>query len=141
MKTVKSKRNSASVTGPQGGFTLIEILVSITLIAIAILGFTLNTVGVIKGNHSSSNFTAATNLAQDKLEQIKAQTAWVNVNYCPESGEQSLTATGVAGGSYKRCWMVRDSPLGNALKQIDVTVSWHDYSTHAVNVSTLIFTQ
>lgn len=139
MKTVKLTMAPISSKDSQEGFTLIEILFSMALIGIAVLGFTMQMAGIIKGNYKSSNFTAATNLAQDKMEQIRAQRAWDNANYCPDSGEQNLSATGVPGGYYRRCWVVRDSPLGNALKQVDVTVSWRDSAVHAVTLSTLVF--
>ncbi len=141
MKTVKVKENPAAFPGGQGGFTLIEILVALTVIIIAVLGFTLNTIGIIKGNHTSSNFTAATNLAQDKMEQLKERAIWANVNTCPDSGEQGLTATGTPGGHYRRCWVVRDSSFGGALKQVDVTVSWRDSASRSVTLTTLVFTQ
>ncbi len=141
MMTVKLTKAPISSKDSQEGFTLIEILFSMALIGIAVLGFTMHMVGIIKGNYTSNNFTAATNLAQDKMEQIRAQTAWDNANYCPDSGEQNLSATGALGGRYRRCWVVRDSPLGNALRQVDVTVSWHDSASHAVTLSTLVFVQ
>ncbi len=123
------------------GFTLIEILVSMALTGFVVLAFTIHIIGVIKGNYTSSNFTAATNLAQDKMEQIKLKTAWENVNYCPDSGDRNLTATGSRGGLYSRCWIVSDSPLGAALKQLEVKVSWHDSAAHTVTLSTLVFLQ
>ncbi len=141
MKTVKVKKNPAAFSGRHGGFTLIEILVALTVIVIAILGFTLNTVGIIKGNHTSNNFTVATNLAQDKMEQLKERAVWANVNTCPDSGEQTPTATGASSGHYRRCWVIRDSSFGGALKQVDVTVSWRDSAIGSVTLSTLVFTQ
>ncbi len=141
MRTVKALGKTLRVAGGRRAFTFIEILFSMTLSAIVILSFTVHTVGVMKGNHSSSNFTAATNLAQDKIEQIKAQTTWDNVNYCPDSGGPALTATGMPGGNYRRCWVVKDSPFGDGLKQVDVTVSWRDSSSHAVTLSTLVFSR
>jgi prepilin-type N-terminal cleavage/methylation domain-containing protein len=140
MRTVRLSRKGVAVPRQQRGFTFIEILISIGLIAVGILGFSLNTMGVIRGNHISGNYTVAANLAQDKLEQLKAEATFANADLCPDSGEQGLAATGVAGGIYNRCWIIKDSPLGDELKQIDVTVSWRDYIPRAVTVSTLVFT-
>jgi hypothetical protein len=139
MKIAKAVR-SLSASGWSEGYTFNEVLVSIALIGIGILGFSVNTVGVIRGNYTSSNFTIATNLAQDKMEQLKAQAALANVSYCPDSGEKGLTSTGGAGGIYDRCWAIVDSPLGDGLKRIDVSVSWRDSVSRAVTVSTLVFT-
>lgn len=123
----------------QDGFTLNEVLVSIALIAIGVLGLSFNTIGVIQGNQISGNITTATNLAQDKLEELRAQTSFTNGDNCPSPADP-ITGTGAAGGIYNRCWRIADSPLGSGLKQIDVTVSWRDYRTRSVTLSTLVFT-
>lgn len=140
MRSVRVCRTGVAVPRQEWGFTFIEILISIGLIAAGILGFSLNTMGVIRGNHISGNYTVAANLAQDKLEQLKAEAAFTNVDHCPDSGERGLTASGSAGGIYNRCWIIKDSPFGEGLKQIDVTVSWRDYLPREVTVSTLAFT-
>lgn len=124
------------------GYTLNEVLVSIALIAIGVLGFSLNTVSVIQGNQISANLTIATNLAQDKLEELNARTGFANVDNCSTTaGDQKITATGAAGGIFDRCWRIDDSPLGPGLKQIDVIVSWRDYLPRSVTLSTLVFTE
>lgn len=135
----------------QEGFTLNEILISIALIAIGILGFSLNTIGVIQGNFISGNYTVATNLAQDKLEKLKGRTSFGDEDTYDSAGsftctasnasaDRDLAATGAAGGIYDRCWRITDSALGSDLKQIDVTVSWYDYLDRSVTLSTLVFT-
>lgn len=124
----------------RAGYTFNEVLVAIALIGIGILGFSVNTVGVIQGNYTSSNFTIAVNLAQAKMEQLKAQATLATMSSCPGSGDKGLTAAGAPGGIYDRCWTIDDSPLGAALKRVDVTVSWRDYANRAVTVSTLVFT-
>ncbi len=123
----------------EDGFTLNEVLVSIALIAIGVLGLSFNTIGVIQGNQISGNITTATNLAQDKLEELRAQTSFTNGDNCPSPADP-ITGTGAAGGIYNRCWRITDSSLGPGLKQIDVTVSWRDYVNRSVTLSTLVFT-
>ena len=141
----------------QEGFTLNEVLIAIVLIAIGVLGFSLNTIGVIQGNYISANYTTATNLAQDKMEELKAQTSFSDGvdNYDSEGSSNctglytgadpqpdlNITTTGTAGGIYDRCWRITDSALGSGLKQIDVTVSWRDYIDRTVILSTLVFTE
>lgn len=123
------------------GFTLNEILISIALIAIGVLGFSLNTMGVIQGNFISGNVTAATSLAQDKMEELKAQTSFADVpNNCSTPPEQNITVTGASGGIYSRCWEIKNSGLGSGLKEINVTVSWRDYANRSVTLSTLVYT-
>ncbi len=125
------------------GFTLIEILVAIGLIAVGILSFSLNTIGVMQGNYISGNYTIATSLAQDKMEELLAQTSFTDVDNCTNPPDQDITATGGTGGINDRCWKIADPnpSLGANLKQIDVTVSWRDYLSRTVTLSTLVFTE
>jgi len=121
------------------GFTFNEVLVAINIIVIAVLGYSLSTVGVIRGNLTNDNTTAAINLAQDKMEQLKAQKNLVNDDRCPSSGDHAITATGTLNGIFDRCWRIVDSPLGPHLKQIDVTVSWRDRENREIIVTTLVY--
>jgi Tfp pilus assembly protein PilV len=125
----------------QKGFTFNEVLVAINVIVIAILGYSLSTVGVIRGNLTNDNTTAAINLAQDKMEQLKAQKNLVNDDRCPGSGDHAITATGTLNGIFDRCWRIVDSPLGPHLKQIDVTVSWRDRENREIIVTTLVYSE
>jgi len=58
---------------PQGGFTLIEILIAMTIFSTSFLALAAGATTVMKSNHSSYNNTIATNLAQDKLEELMAE--------------------------------------------------------------------
>jgi Tfp pilus assembly protein PilV len=122
----------------QAGFTLNEVLVAVNVIVIAVLGYSLTTVGVIRGNLANDNTTVAINLAQDKLEQLKAQKKIINDDRCPHSGDHSMTAAGTAGGVFDRCWRIVDSALGPYLKQIDVKVSWRDQENREIILTTLV---
>jgi hypothetical protein len=121
------------------GFTFNEVLVAINVIVIAVLGYSLSTIGVIRGNLTNDNTTIAINLAQDKMEQLKAQAKLVNENRCPDMGDRAITATGTPNGIFDRCWRIVDSPLGPKLKQIDVTVSWRDHENREITVTTLVY--
>ena len=142
MSTIKlESRSRQSWIKGKLGFTLIEIIVAIALIAIGILGLSLNTIGIIKGNYISGNYSIATSLAQDKMEELLGQSGFTDVDNCTNPPDQDITATGGTGGIYDRCWIIADpSPsLGANLKQIDVTISWRDYLTRSVTLSTLVF--
>ena len=123
----------------QEGFTFNEILVAMSVSAIAILGYSLSTVGIIQGNASNDNTTVAINLAQDKMEQLKAQRNVINDDRCPNSGDRSITAVGAPNGIFDRCWRIVDSPLGTHLKQIDVTVSWQERGKREITITTLVY--
>ena len=124
----------------QDGFSYTEVLVSMAVITVAVLGFSLNTISVMRGNINSTRYTVAANLAQDKLEQLSAQRVFHNADRCPNAGDRGISASGAPGGIYDRCWTIQDSGLGSGLKEISVIVRWQDSETRSVTLSTLVFT-
>lgn len=52
------------------GFTLLEVMISLVILSIGLLGLAALTATVIKTNSFSDDFTTATTLAQDKLEEL-----------------------------------------------------------------------
>lgn len=121
------------------GFTFNEVLLAITIAVVAVLGYSLSSLEVIRGQKASDNLTVAIQLAHDKMEQLKSRMAIANEDLCPAAGDRGLSAAGAAGGIFDRCWRVSDSALGAQLKQIDVIVSWRDYENREVAISTLVY--
>jgi type IV pilus assembly protein PilV len=114
----------------QDGFTLIEVFVAISLLAIALLGLCGASVMAMKGNSLSQMSTKATVMAKDKIEGLK------NVNYT-----QVTSGSDTPEANYTRQWTVtNDSPVTDT-KTIAVTVSWIWQGLgHNVTLST-IFTK
>ena len=123
----------------QEGFTFNEVLVAMNVIMVAVLGYSLSSVSLIRDQAANNNLAVAIHLAQDKIEQLKTQANPTNENRCPESGERGISAVGASGGIFDRCWRTSDSSLGSSLKQIDVRVSWRDYQPREVALSTVVF--
>jgi Tfp pilus assembly protein PilV len=123
----------------QTGFTFNEVLVALSIVVAAVLGYSLNTVSVIRGNAANDHTTIAINLAQDKMEQLKAQKTLINEDRCPDSGDQAIAATGAPNGIFGRCWAIVDSSLGTRLKQITVKVSWLEREKHEITITTLVY--
>ena len=84
--------------GDERAFTLNEILISIAFTAIGILGFSAITLTIMRANFISSNYSAATNLAQDKMEELKARGAFADAANCSDPPDRNVTALGFAGG-------------------------------------------
>lgn len=89
------KRRPVSLRAAQGGFTLLEVLIAIVILAFGLLGFALLQTANIRFVQSANYRTQATNLAYDLTEQMRSnrfQSAWyANASFA--SG--SKTAAGV----------------------------------------------
>ena len=133
-----SRRFDFSLAVGERGMTYTEVLVALGLISVGVLGFSLNTVSVIQGNQRSAEYTVAANLAQDKMEQLKAQPEPADIDNCPAAGERGVTATAAPGGVYDRCWTVKNSLVGSGLKEVVVVVSWKEPEIRSIKLSTLV---
>lgn len=125
--------------GAQAGFTFNELLVSMGLIAFAILAHSVGSIGVFRQQSASGNATIAMHLAQDKIEELQARRVLFDINVCPSGGDLGIGASGAAPGLFDRCWKIGPSALGSRLKEIEVTVSWRDHDVRRVTLSTLAF--
>jgi hypothetical protein len=121
------------------GSTFNELLVSMNIIAVAVLGYSLSSISVFRQQTISDNSTIAIHLAQDKMEALQALNLFPDIDLCPSGGDRSISAKSGVAGIFDRCWKIAQSPLGDRLKQIDVTVSWRDHQDHRVALSTLVF--
>ena len=124
----RGKRNQAK------GFTLIEVLVAMSIFSIAVLGLAIGATTVMQANQTGLYTTVATNLAQDKLEELKAKTAALIDN---TGSPENKTVSGVPV-VFNRSWAVTaDSPVVG-VKRIDVTVTWTDHTSHTMTVSSAV---
>lgn len=125
--------------GNRGGFTLIEVRMTIFLLVITLVGLASVTVSVIKSNDLSKMVTTATTLAKDKMEEFK------------NAGATQAGYNGLVNGSdtvetiYARLWTVGavgatapDNDM-TKMKKITVTVTWTWKETpHTVTLDTII---
>ena len=118
-----------------GGFTLIEVLVAMSIFAIAVLGLAVGATSVMRANQTSYFSTIATNLAQDKLEELKGKTS-ANITACSSSCDSpAKTFNNV---TFTRTWTVTPDNPALGVIRIDVTVTWTDYSSHTMTVSSAV---
>ena len=103
----------------QAGFTMVEVMVSVLLTAIAVVGI----VGLYRVQARSSGYsrrsTEASVLAADKMEQLRTVLT-------PATGSESgIDSRGVVGaGPFDRAWTVTQ-PVATQWK-LQVDVSWDD---------------
>ena len=115
------------------GFSLIEIMISIAIIAIGLFAVMSVLIIVIKGNAHSSKSTAAMTLAQDKLEDFS------NMDYDEITGTYTIYNN---PEYYLEATVDNDTPIENT-KTVAVSVYWNpgtSTSAHKVQLNT-IFTQ
>ncbi len=113
------------------GFTLIEVLMSITILAIGLLGMAALQATATKGNALAKKNTLAISLAEDKIEEYK-NTLYDNIIPTDGITEENLHA----GAIYKRISKVEDNTPITGVKTITVTVTWQNGKS--VSFTTLI---
>jgi len=109
------------------GFTIIEVLIAVALMAIALSGIAMTGIVSIQADTRGHLASAATSLAQAKLEELRNtkrdQPAWVEgshqENHLDEYGQS------VTGGEFTRHWSV-DLDYNNKpdLARVIVDVTW-----------------
>jgi type II secretion system protein I len=112
------------------GFTLIETLIALVILAFALLALAGLMVTTTKNNSSGGHITEAATFAQDKLEEFRA-TSWDSLL----SGSDQKK--GAAGMNYHRTWSVVTSADGN-LKTVTLTINWMDRSSHSIRLLSAI---
>jgi len=120
------------------GFSLVEVLVALAILAVGLLALAVLQVTAIKGNAVANKWTIATEQAQDRLERFR-HVAWDNIASSSSSGFNTGTMTpqyvnlpGAAGDNttvrgtlYYRVWYV-SSNVTNTLKTVTVWCCWQD---------------
>jgi len=111
--------------GDATGFTLLEVILAMSLLTVGLLAVASLQVSAIKGNAHANHITEATTLAQEKVEDLMA-TVYSSVT----SGSDQVDR-------YTRTWTVDpNGPTGVAnTKVIQVTVSGGDLRKNVVLTS------
>ena len=107
------------------GFTLIEIIIAIAIIAIGIFGVMSLVITVMKGNTLSKRVTTATTIAQEKLEDFKRMD-YDDVNVGVDAYATETTTT-YDVPYYRKVIVTSDPDID--IKTITVDVYWSSGGT------------
>lgn len=106
------------------GFTIIEVMIAMVVLAIGLLGAGAMQLAAVKGNANSSNLTEATSLASDQVENILSWSAAdarlannENVNF------QRIGILGLVGPGNNSMGVVNDV-ADNSTTFEDYTIYW-----------------
>jgi type II secretory pathway pseudopilin PulG len=119
------------------GFALLDTLVAVALSALYMLALHSALVGVVHGNRYARNLTAATRLAQVKLEQQRKDDYGSLTTGADSSRLNADGTTTGAGAIYQRSWSVSAGPIPDT-KQVVVTVTWSQATAHRVVLETIV---
>ncbi|MFH1018064.1 MAG: prepilin-type N-terminal cleavage/methylation domain-containing protein [Pseudomonadota bacterium] len=95
------------------GFTLIEILVAMVVLAVGLLGMAAMTILVMKGSRGASDLTAATNICQLRMEELK-DVDWNSLGNFPLTDMTNAALYGLANGD-----MIQETDLNSQARRCD----------------------
>jgi len=115
------------------GFTILEVLIALLVVAVGILGVGGLAVTTVQGNEAAGRLTEATILAQDRIEAARA------AGY---DGADALAGTEAYGSitghaPFSRVVAVADATPGTWMKTVTVTVQW-EAGAHTVTLASII---
>jgi type IV pilus assembly protein PilV len=106
------------------GFTLIEVMVALVILAISLLALAGLMLTTTKNNTFGGHMTEAATFAQDKLEQLRAA-PWTGIVAGSDTVTTAITGAPGTGISYARNWIVADTPDGTQ-RWVTITMNWTD---------------
>src|SRR5262249_20292234 len=113
------------------GFTLIEVLVAMVVLATGFLGIAGLTMGVIRGNLYSKNVTSATVVAEQMIEGVQ------RVGYANAATLAGTDTVSMGGTDYTRVTTISNATPAANMKTVTVTVSWNS-GGYSVSLNTIL---
>jgi prepilin-type N-terminal cleavage/methylation domain-containing protein len=120
------------------GFSLIEVIIALFILAIALLALAGLMISTTKNNSFGGHMTEAATFAQDKLEQLRATPfGMIELNQTITDPVKPVGSTGI---TYTRSWVAvpNITPPNNTLDVITITVTWTDTTSHSVSMVSAI---
>jgi len=123
----------------EGGFTLVEVVITMLLLSIGLLSLGPLMIGVIRGNRFAQDMTLATALAEDRMEEIVNHNDYdaITTSTFPDEAQGQIRNGDPAYTKFSRTVAIVDSTdaLGRSvMKSITVQVSWTGFSRNTLDV-------
>ncbi len=119
------------------GFTLIEILIAISLLSIVMLGLALMATAAVQQGDFIKNRTIGITLARDKIDVLKRLALSTPLSSANNNSETDIDAYGVEGqGIFTRTVAITGGP--GQLTTLNVTLNWTDYKPNTLTQTILL---
>jgi prepilin-type N-terminal cleavage/methylation domain-containing protein len=141
MRRILKKIDRMSLQANQG-FTLVEVIVAVTIFSFAVLGLAIGTVALTRANADTHLRASAINVAQARLEELKAMNAATFaalVAACTSASSSGCGDTHSASGTTydRRWWFTTNSPVAG-VNRIDVRVNWNSHGSQTVTFTAAV---
>ena len=117
---MKDKIKRCRMVEKNGGFTLLEVMIALVIMAVGLLGLAALQLVAVKSNAFSSEMTYATMLVQQHAEVLKSL-PFTDTKLTPGSHTELGSSKGV---QYTVTWNVTDNIPTTDMKSVNVTVQW-----------------
>ena len=124
-----------SAGNDEKGFTLVEVVVALTVIAIGIMGLSIVFPLATRDVGKSGVATRGLELCQEKLEDLH-MLGYTSVYL--EAGYAHADSLNPIDSVYVRTWEAFDDQPMTGCKRVEVTVSWPSYSEGSVTLWTVL---
>jgi type IV pilus assembly protein PilV len=98
------------------GFTLLEVMITVAILAVGLLGLAGLQIVAIKGNSFGQQMTVASTLAQNQLEMLRESAGALS------NGNDFVTDQN--GITYARTWTVTANAPQTNMDTVNITVRW-----------------
>lgn len=130
---VVTPRPPVPVRCGQRGLTLLEVLIALLMLTVGILGVGGLAVTTVQGNDAAGKLSAATVLAQDKLENARS----AGYDGAPALAGTENYGTIAGATAFRRVVTIADATPGTWMRTVTVTVEWEG-GAHGVTLGSII---
>ena len=119
------------------GFSLLELLIAVVILAVGLLAMAGLQTRAIKGNFHGGTISLATALAEERAEEIR-NTDYDSIAYDPNPDVEANIKSGSSGNIFTRETLVENDIPMTGMKKITVSVHWETDAPHQVTIRTIV---